>query len=52
MSESTTIQYERGDDGIVILTIDDPNQGANTMNRAYAELRRILQPSRRELFTS
>ena len=37
MSESTTIQYERGDDGIVILTIDDPNQGANTMNRAYAE---------------
>ncbi len=35
MSESTTIKYERGDDGIVILTIDDPNQGANTMNAAY-----------------
>jgi 3-hydroxyacyl-CoA dehydrogenase/enoyl-CoA hydratase/3-hydroxybutyryl-CoA epimerase len=35
MSESTTIQYERDDDGIVILTIDDPDQGANTMNAAY-----------------
>jgi len=36
MSESTTIQWDRGDDGIVVLTIDDPNQGANTMNAAYA----------------
>ena len=35
MSESTTIQYERGDDGIVVLTLDDPNQSANTMNEAY-----------------
>ncbi len=35
MSESTTIQYERGDDGIVTLTLDDPNQSANTMNAAY-----------------
>jgi 3-hydroxyacyl-CoA dehydrogenase / enoyl-CoA hydratase / 3-hydroxybutyryl-CoA epimerase len=34
MSEST-IQYERGDDGIVVLTLDDPNQSANTMNEAY-----------------
>ncbi len=31
MSEST-IKYERGDDGIVILVLDDPNQSANTMN--------------------
>ncbi len=37
MAESTTIRWEKGDDGIVILTLDDPNQGANTMNRAYAE---------------
>ena len=35
MSEST-IRYERGDDGIVVLTLDDPNQSANTMNEAYA----------------
>jgi 3-hydroxyacyl-CoA dehydrogenase / enoyl-CoA hydratase / 3-hydroxybutyryl-CoA epimerase len=34
MSEST-ITYERGDDGIVVLTLDDPNQSANTMNEAY-----------------
>jgi 3-hydroxyacyl-CoA dehydrogenase/enoyl-CoA hydratase/3-hydroxybutyryl-CoA epimerase len=37
MAESTTIRWEKGDDDIVILTLDDPNQGANTMNRAYAE---------------
>jgi 3-hydroxyacyl-CoA dehydrogenase/enoyl-CoA hydratase/3-hydroxybutyryl-CoA epimerase len=35
MAESTTIKYERGDDGIVILTLDDPGQSANTMNAAY-----------------
>ena len=33
----STIKYDRGDDGIVILTLDDPNQSANTMNAAYAE---------------
>jgi 3-hydroxyacyl-CoA dehydrogenase / enoyl-CoA hydratase / 3-hydroxybutyryl-CoA epimerase len=37
MADSTTIRWEKGDDKIVILTLDDPNQGANTMNRAYAE---------------
>jgi 3-hydroxyacyl-CoA dehydrogenase/enoyl-CoA hydratase/3-hydroxybutyryl-CoA epimerase len=37
MAESTTIKYDKGDDGIVVLTLDDPNQSANTMNRAYAE---------------
>jgi 3-hydroxyacyl-CoA dehydrogenase / enoyl-CoA hydratase / 3-hydroxybutyryl-CoA epimerase len=35
MGESTTIQYDKGADGIVVLTIDDPSQGANTMNAAY-----------------
>jgi 3-hydroxyacyl-CoA dehydrogenase / enoyl-CoA hydratase / 3-hydroxybutyryl-CoA epimerase len=35
MAESTTIRYERGDDGIVVLTLDDPSQSANTMNAAY-----------------
>ncbi|SCG34498.1 3-hydroxyacyl-CoA dehydrogenase NAD-binding domain-containing protein [Micromonospora coxensis] len=31
-----TIRYDRGADGIVTLTLDDPDQSANTMNRAYA----------------
>jgi 3-hydroxyacyl-CoA dehydrogenase/enoyl-CoA hydratase/3-hydroxybutyryl-CoA epimerase len=35
MTESTTIRYEQGEDGIVVLTLDDPNQSANTMNAAY-----------------
>ncbi|GGN88741.1 3-hydroxyacyl-CoA dehydrogenase [Actinoplanes lobatus] len=30
-----TIRYDRGDDGIVVLTLDDPRRGANTMNDAY-----------------
>jgi 3-hydroxyacyl-CoA dehydrogenase/enoyl-CoA hydratase/3-hydroxybutyryl-CoA epimerase len=37
MAESTTIRWESDEDGIVLLTLDDPNQSANTMNRAYAE---------------
>jgi 3-hydroxyacyl-CoA dehydrogenase/enoyl-CoA hydratase/3-hydroxybutyryl-CoA epimerase len=37
MTESSTIRWERDDDGVVILTLDDPNQSANTMNAAYAE---------------
>jgi 3-hydroxyacyl-CoA dehydrogenase/enoyl-CoA hydratase/3-hydroxybutyryl-CoA epimerase len=37
MAESTTIRWEQDQDGIVVLTLDDPNQSANTMNRAYAE---------------
>ena len=36
MSESSTIRWERDDDGVVILTLDDPGQSANTMNAAYA----------------
>jgi 3-hydroxyacyl-CoA dehydrogenase/enoyl-CoA hydratase/3-hydroxybutyryl-CoA epimerase len=36
MTESTTIRWDRDDDGVVILTLDDPNQSANTMNAAYA----------------
>ncbi len=31
------ISYEKDNDGIVTLTIDDPNAGANTMNQAFAE---------------
>jgi 3-hydroxyacyl-CoA dehydrogenase/enoyl-CoA hydratase/3-hydroxybutyryl-CoA epimerase len=32
-----TIKWEQDADGIVVLTLDDPNQSANTMNRDYAE---------------
>lgn len=37
MSEQsvTTIRWERDGDGIVLLTIDDPGQSANTMNDAF-----------------
>jgi 3-hydroxyacyl-CoA dehydrogenase/enoyl-CoA hydratase/3-hydroxybutyryl-CoA epimerase len=35
VSESTTIRWEKGDDGIVILTLDDPNGSANVMNGDY-----------------
>jgi 3-hydroxyacyl-CoA dehydrogenase / enoyl-CoA hydratase / 3-hydroxybutyryl-CoA epimerase len=34
---SSTIRWDKGDDGIVILTLDDPNASANTMNEAYQE---------------
>jgi 3-hydroxyacyl-CoA dehydrogenase/enoyl-CoA hydratase/3-hydroxybutyryl-CoA epimerase len=34
-SESTTIRWDKDEDGVVILTLDDPNQSANTMNAAY-----------------
>ncbi len=37
MSESTTIRWEQDGDGVVILTLDDPNQSANTMNAAYKD---------------
>ncbi len=35
-AESTTIRWEQDADGVVVLTLDDPNQSANTMNAAYA----------------
>ena len=35
-NENSTIRWEQDDDGVVILTLDDPNQSANTMNAAYA----------------
>ncbi|MDQ3723604.1 MAG: 3-hydroxyacyl-CoA dehydrogenase NAD-binding domain-containing protein, partial [Actinomycetota bacterium] len=35
MASSSTITYERGEDGVVVLTLDDPNQSANTMNADY-----------------
>ena len=35
MSEQNTIRWEQDSDGVVILTMDDPAQSANTMNAAY-----------------
>ena len=31
------MRYEKGDDGIVVLTLDDPTASANTMNDLYRE---------------
>ncbi len=36
MTESA-VKYERGPDGIVVLTLDDPTASANTMNELYKE---------------
>ncbi|MFN8217126.1 MAG: 3-hydroxyacyl-CoA dehydrogenase NAD-binding domain-containing protein, partial [Solirubrobacterales bacterium] len=35
MSETETIRWQRDGDGVVLLTLDDPNQSANTMNEDY-----------------
>ncbi|AJD48626.1 fatty oxidation complex subunit alpha [Isoalcanivorax pacificus W11-5] len=35
MSEQTAIRWEKDADNIVTLTLDDPNQSANTMNELY-----------------
>src|ERR1700757_4358936 len=32
---SNTIRWDQDADGIVVLTLDDPNQSANTMNSDY-----------------
>ncbi|MCP3818323.1 3-hydroxyacyl-CoA dehydrogenase NAD-binding domain-containing protein [Streptomyces sp. A3M-1-3] len=37
MTESSTIRWERSDDGVVTLVLDDPNQSANTMNQAFKD---------------
>ena len=35
MSDQSTIRWEQDGDGIVVLTLDDPQQQANTMNERY-----------------
>jgi 3-hydroxyacyl-CoA dehydrogenase / enoyl-CoA hydratase / 3-hydroxybutyryl-CoA epimerase len=37
MAESTTIRWDQDEDGIVVLTLDDPSGSANTVNAAYKE---------------
>src|SRR6187399_2495417 len=40
MTERSTIRWEQDAEGVVTLTLDDPDQSANTMN---AEFQRSLQ---------
>src|SRR3954468_25001756 len=35
MTDTSAVKYDIDTDGIVTLTLDDPNQSANTMNEAY-----------------
>jgi 3-hydroxyacyl-CoA dehydrogenase/enoyl-CoA hydratase/3-hydroxybutyryl-CoA epimerase len=35
MSEQPAVRYERGEDGVVVLTMDDPEQSTNTLNRRW-----------------
>src|SRR5437763_13671056 len=35
MTEQNMIGWERGEDGVVVLTMDDPTQHANTMNELF-----------------
>ncbi|GDY32733.1 3-hydroxyacyl-CoA dehydrogenase NAD-binding domain-containing protein [Gandjariella thermophila] len=37
MTEQSTIRWEQDADGVVVLTMDDPNQSANTMNVPFVE---------------
>ncbi|UJW35282.1 3-hydroxyacyl-CoA dehydrogenase NAD-binding domain-containing protein [Saccharothrix sp. AJ9571] len=37
MTEAKTIRWEKDADGIVVLTLDDPKQSANTMNADFRE---------------
>lgn len=37
MSEFETIRWDKDADGVVVLTLDDPQQSANTMNTRYVE---------------
>ncbi len=49
MTEPNTIRWEQDADGIVVLTLDDPNQSANTMNAAYvASMGAVLERLERE----
>jgi 3-hydroxyacyl-CoA dehydrogenase/enoyl-CoA hydratase/3-hydroxybutyryl-CoA epimerase len=35
VSEQKAVRWEKGDDGIVVVTLDDPQSSANTMNDRY-----------------
>jgi 3-hydroxyacyl-CoA dehydrogenase/enoyl-CoA hydratase/3-hydroxybutyryl-CoA epimerase len=42
MTEAKTIRWDKDSDGIVVLTLDDPKQSANTMNADYTESMGII----------
>ena len=48
MSEQTAIRWEKDADNIVVLTLDDPNQSANTMNELYGNCLLYTSPSPRD----
>ncbi|MDT7684047.1 MAG: 3-hydroxyacyl-CoA dehydrogenase / enoyl-CoA hydratase / 3-hydroxybutyryl-CoA epimerase, partial [Pseudonocardiales bacterium] len=35
MSEQNAVRWEKGADGVVVVTLDDPGRSANTMNDRY-----------------
>ena len=35
MSVEKAVRWERGDDGIAVVVLDDPARSANTVNEAY-----------------
>ncbi|HVL84598.1 MAG TPA: 3-hydroxyacyl-CoA dehydrogenase NAD-binding domain-containing protein [Pseudonocardia sp.] len=37
MTEQKPVRWERGEDGIVVVTLDDPGRSANTMNDRFVE---------------
>ncbi len=42
-TSTSTIRWDRDADGVVVLTLDDPNQSANTMNADYvASMRGVV----------
>lgn len=36
MSDQKAVRWDKGADGVVVVTLDDPGRGANTMNERYA----------------
>ena len=36
-AQQSAVRWEKDSDGIVVLTLDDPTQSANTMNELYKE---------------
>ena len=34
MTEAKAVRWEKGSDGIVVVTLDDPGRSANTMNES------------------
>ncbi len=49
MAFTNMIRWDKDDDGVVVLTLDDPAQSANTMNSTYVEsMREVVTRLRAE----